>query len=430
MTKFKNWRERSAVAVVLPVLVATGLAACGSSSHKTSAPKATPASTATAPAGASNATAAKGTPIVVGTICSCSGPTASLEAKQGRVSQVWAKTVNAAGGINGHPVQMIVKDDGNNAATALQDAKALVQDHVIAIVGDNSEQDGSWASYIAQQGIPVVGGQNVTGPYLTSPDFFPSGTQLPLATASIVSLAKQAGRKHFALVYCAELPVCAQLVPLAQNPAKAQGMAFSTAKVSATAPSDAAPCLQLRSEGVDSIYVADAPPVVEKFIDDCAQQGYTPQNVNNIASASNSWLSDSRLGGTLLVGTNANPFDTSTPAVQTFYAALNKYAPGLTKSQQFSYPDLFAWTGGLLFQAAAKAGNIGPSSTPADVKKGLYALKNETLGGLAPPLNFTPGKPSLVPCYFTDKMEGGKFVSLNGNKPTCVSAAQIKTLLG
>jgi branched-chain amino acid transport system substrate-binding protein len=62
------------------------------------------------------------------------------------------------------------------------------------------------------------------------------------------------------------------------------------------------------------------------------------------------------------------------------------------------------------------------------VKKGLYALKNETLGGVAPPLTFTPAKPAFIPCYFTEQVKGGKFASLNGNKPTCLTAAQSTAL--
>ena len=40
------------------------------------------------------------------------------------------------------------------------------------------------------------------------------------------------------------------------------------------------------------------------------------------------------------------------------------------------------------------------------------------------PLNFTPGKPAFIPCWFTEQVKGGKFTSLNGNKPTCLTAAQ------
>jgi hypothetical protein len=68
------------------------------------------------------------------------------------------------------------------------------------------------------------------------------------------------------------------------------------------------------------------------------------------------------------------------------------------------------------------------TSTAADVKKGLYDLKNETLGGLAPPLNFTPGKPAFANCYFTFKVENGQYVSLNNGHSNCVTGDALTKL--
>jgi branched-chain amino acid transport system substrate-binding protein len=84
------------------------------------------------------------------------------------------------------------------------------------------------------------------------------------------------------------------------------------------------------------------------------------------------------------------------------------------------------WAGGQLFAAAAKAAKLTPTSTPADVKKGLYALKGDTLDGIAPPLTFTPGKPAFPACYFAAEISGGKFQPANGDaKPTCADAATL-----
>ena len=342
----------------------------------------------------------------------------------------WAQSVNAAGGINGHQVSMTVLDDAGNPATALQDAKQLVeQDHIIALVGEFSLADGSFASYLAGAGIPVVGGISPEASFLTNPDFYPSGSQLVMQTLGTFTLAKAAGKKHIGVLYCAESPICAQLVPLADGAAKLNGLAITTQKVSSTAPSYTANCLSLKSAGVDSLFVGANTTVVQKVTDACAQQGYKPQTVSETSTFSNALFSDSNLNGSLLSGYNANPYDSSIPAVAQFQAAVNKYSPGLTSQPQYNYDVIGPWAGGELFQAAAKAADITPSSTGADVKKGLYALKNETLGGLSGPLNFTPGKPAFVPCYFTEQLKAGKLVSLDGNKATCLTATQAAALL-
>jgi branched-chain amino acid transport system substrate-binding protein len=361
-------------------------------------------------------------------ICSCSGPEAANEAATGTVIQAWAKYVNAHGGINGYPVDVIVKDDDLNPALSVREAKELVtEDHIVAMVGETSQVDTAWANYIEKDGVPVVGGISQEPPFLTNPDFFPSGAQ-DAQVIGIAALTKLAGKTRLDVLYCAESPICAQVVPVTQAAANLFGLKFSAAKILATAPSYAAPCLAARGAGVNAMWVADASPVVLRFVAACVQQGYNPQQVGEIPSATNAWLTDKDVSGMLLTGPNANPFDPSLPAVKTFQDALDKYAPGLVGSTSFAWGTILPWSGGMLFEAAAKAAHLTPSSTPADVKRGLYALRNETLDGLAPPLNFAPGTPKFVPCYFTEEVRAGRFASLSGGKPTCLRSAQAKSL--
>jgi branched-chain amino acid transport system substrate-binding protein len=184
----------------------------------------------------------------------------------------------------------------------------------------------------------------------------------------------------------------------------------------------------MKGHGVDTLMFASNAPTIQHVVADCAQQGYKPTVVGIINSFTNQNVTDPNLNGMLLTGINANVFDPSRPAVAQFQAAMNKVAPGYLTSSAAASDTIFGWAGGMLFEAAAKAGNVGPNSTPADVKKGLYALHDETLGGLAPPLTFTPGKPTFVPCYFAATVTSGKFVSLYGNKPICLTGAEKATL--
>jgi branched-chain amino acid transport system substrate-binding protein len=407
------------------VLASAALGACGSSSTKSSVAGSTSASRS---GGTESTPSVSGSGITIGTICSCSGPHAATFSNNGKVVQAWAASVNAAGGLNGHPVKVIVEDDGGDAARALEAAKQLVADHVIAIVGETSTADQSFASYVAAQGIPVIGGLSAEAPFLTNPDFYPSGTQIAVTTVSQGALARGAGKAHFGIAYCAESPVCAQIDPLGKAAAALYGLKYSSQKISATAPSYTAPCRQFKDAGVDALYVVDDSAIVTRFVDACAQQGYKPLVVTESTSIDATALKDPTQVGSLATAQNANPYDTSLPAVAAFQAALKKYVPGVVGGPSFSFGLMFPWAGAELFEAAAKAGQLTPSSTPADVKKGLYALRNETLGGLAPPLTFTAGKPAFVACYFTEKVQGGTLASTNGDKPACLGAAQLKAL--
>jgi len=181
--------------VLLCVLAAVTVSACGSSSSSNSSATASKSASTS-----SGAAAATGPAIKLGFICSCSGPEASAIGSTGKVIQAWAKYVNAGGGINGHPVSVTVMDDGENPATSLQDAKALVtQDHIVAMAGEESFVDSSWASYIQKAGIPVVGGITFEAPFLSNPDFYPSGTTVVVGTVAIAVEAKALGLTHLGM---------------------------------------------------------------------------------------------------------------------------------------------------------------------------------------------------------------------------------------
>jgi branched-chain amino acid transport system substrate-binding protein len=409
---------RTVVAVVAALVAATAVGCGGSKGEKSSATAAAkPAATAAPRANVS------GDPIVVGSICSCSGLFAAFLGRTPDVLKAWEQHTNGTGGINGHPVKVITVDDANNPAKGLAGVKKLIEtDKVVAIVGQESLTSATWEKYVAAKGVPVLGGQPIDKPFMTNPDFFASGTTLPVTLFGELSMTKAAGKKKLGLFYCAEAPVCALLEPILAGLGKQLGLEVEGAKVSSTAPSYAAPCLAFKQKGVDALFAALNSDLVPRVVDACAQQGYRPLSVASTPTTQRSWLGDDNLDGSLIAGTNALYTDTSVPGVKTFIGALDQYVPGLTKDPQFNAPLLYPWAGGELFAAAAAKAKLTPSSTPADVKRGLYALKDETLDGISPPLNFVKGKPAFPTCYFPQRIEGGQFKASGGGEPVCLDA--------
>jgi branched-chain amino acid transport system substrate-binding protein len=337
------------------------------------------------------------------------------------VIQAWASYTNANGGINGHPVKVLTADDGGDPAKSLEAVKKLVEtDKVMAIVGQQSLADAAWEKYVTDKGIPVVGGIVLEPTYLTSASFYPSGSTLPLMLYGVLEQAQKAGKKKLGLFYCAESPVCAQLEPILKGLGQLAGVEVVSQKTSSTAPNYTAPCLAFEQDDVDSLFIAMSSTLVPNIIDACAKQGFTPLNIASGGTTSGEWTKNPNLVGTTVSATNAVYTDDSIPAVKEFLTALDDYAPGLTEDPQFSYPLINPWAGGQLFKAAAEKAKLGPDSTPEDVKKGLYALKDETLDGLAPPLTFTEGKPAFPACYFAAEITEDGYAPLDGNaEPTC-----------
>ncbi|KLL11172.1 MULTISPECIES: ABC transporter substrate-binding protein [Protofrankia] len=410
-----NGKRRGAALWALLTAVLVAVAACSSSDSNSG----------------TDAEALSGKPIVLGAICSCSGAQSATLGRLKDVFDTWAKSVNARGGANGYPVKVIIEDDGGDPAKSLRAVKKLVeQDEVVAIVGDSSLVDATWADYVTEKGIPVVGGLSVESPFLTHPDFFITGAPVPVTTVSIWEAAKAAGKKKVGLLYCSETPVCAQLEGLGKAASAIVGdVGIATGKIAATAPDYTAPCLALKDEGVDALFVAHNSEVVPRVTDSCAQQGFTPTVISQTPTLGPSWLGHKGFDGALLSSPTVLYTDESVPAVKEFLDALDTYYPDLRKSQQFTYDTIYPWASGKLFEAAAKAGNLGPDSTSADVKKGLYALKDETLGGIIPPTTFTEGQPAFPTCYFQAAIQGDKVVSLNKGATKCLTETQATQLV-
>jgi branched-chain amino acid transport system substrate-binding protein len=389
--------------------VALAVAGCSSSGGSSSA----------AQGGASGA---GGTPIAIGTIGEYSGPLALADARAG--VEAWADAVNASGGIDGHPVKLYVEDTAGNAATALTDAKSLIDsDHVVAVVGMADNNAATWESYADSRGIPVVGGALTSAiQFLTDPNFFSVAGNILSSFYGVAAEARKLGQKT-ALVYCAETPTCHAAATIEQALGKSLGLSLSyAAGVSASASDFTAQCQAMKDSGAASWTPGLSVSVAQRLAAQCQQDGFIGTLIWPLGTSASSSTGIVAFNGSEYVDSTIGFFVDSTPATEAFHAALVKYEPSVgTASLPLKGTGIAAWASGKLLEAAVKAS--GESDvTSASIKKGLYALKNETLGGLVPPLNFKPGQANLHNCYFTYALQGGKYVQVN-LQPTCVSAS-------
>ncbi len=396
------------------------VAGCGSSS-KTSTSGTTAGSAATS----GGATAPKGSPIKIGFVCTCTGPFASSTANVETPYKAWASSVNASGGINGHPVVVDYKDDAGNPGTSLSEVQSFVSsDHVIAVV-DASNDDAAWASYVSQQNIPVVGTTTSTQPMFTNPDFYPEGQTEDSLFPALIGGAKKLGATNTGLIYCAEAVQCQQgVAPFKQTAAAENVPLVYNASISATAPNYTAQCLAAKQNGVKALFVGDAITVVEKVFSDCDAQGFDPISLQDGENLAPAFLNATTIKSNSIVEVPNLPYFATTPAVAAMNSALDKYFPGFRAKELAELP-MESWVSGQMLEAAAKAGNVGANgSTPtaAQLTAGLNSFNGETLGGLAPPLTFAAGKPHTVDCWYLVTIKGGAFATPYGLAPTCVNS--------
>jgi branched-chain amino acid transport system substrate-binding protein len=374
-----------------------------------------------------SAAGAAGAPIKIGLVCGCSGPLAAAVVDIPAITKAWADSVNAAGGINGHKIDLIYKDDASNPTTSNTIVHTFVEtDHVIAII-DATNNDAAWATYVQQNGVPVVGMDTSTEPYYTNSDFYPEGQTEDSLFSGIIQAVKHAGGTKFALFYCAEAVQCQEGIAPLQAAAKGAGLSVAASlEVSASAPSYTAQCLAAQQAGATVIFTADTQTVDEKIIQDCYTQGYKPKVVIDGEILLPSLTTTAAINQATYFTVPNLPYFVKSPAVTAMNKAIDKYAPGVRKNSTYGELPMEAWISGKMFQAAAAAGHLGANGkapTSSAVIKGLNSLNGATLGGLAPPLSFAAGKPHPVDCWYWAVLKAGKYSTPYGLKPSCQSAS-------
>jgi branched-chain amino acid transport system substrate-binding protein len=407
-------RLKIVLAIAAVLTAVASVSACSSSSSSSAA--------AGAVSGASSESSqggvASGSPITVGVECSCSGPFGADLSQAWSVVQAWQKSVNAAGGLDGHQVVLVEKDNGSVAGAALTDAETLISAKVDAII-DLDILDEVWEKPVSAAKIPVIGGNFSSPSYYQDPDWYPSGQTNDSITYSVAATAKKAGATSLADFYCAESVQCQESVPLIKAAGQSVGVpVVYSASIAATAPNYTAQCIAAKQAGVTAVFIGDSISVIARVASDCSQQGYNPVYVTEGTGFTNQALTATGLKDRLWSSYPIVPYFSSEPAVTDMNAAVDKYFPGLRDNSADTWSEVAAqaWTAGLLFaQAVKSAGVTAPQAvSPAVITSGLDKVSNDTLGGFSPPLNFTAGKTHTVDCWYTGRVQNGKASQVGG----------------
>lgn len=97
-------------------------------------------------------------PYKIGAVIDVSGPAASLGVPQKNTLEMLAADLNAKGGINGRPVELIILDNKTNETEAVLAAKRLIdQDKVLVILGcSTSGTSLAMIDTVQRSGVPMI----------------------------------------------------------------------------------------------------------------------------------------------------------------------------------------------------------------------------------------------------------------------------------
>jgi branched-chain amino acid transport system substrate-binding protein len=357
--------------------------------------------------------------IVLGNVGDYTGAYASATVPARQALMVWAKWTNAHGGLNGHPVKVISMDDAGDASQSLTDVKTLVeQDHVLAFV--DNELPTTLAgdeTYLAQQEIPTIGGDLSSPEWFSDPYLFPQGTSLlPSFTASLKEGAVH-GLKKMGILYCAEDPECQELSQLLGKEATSYGVtAVYSGSYSLTNPSFTAQCLEAKKSGAQYLLLLGGYPSLKAAATNCSQQGYNPIWGSGSAGTQASMVSDSSFQDFIGIQGVFPWVDSYTKAQKEFHTAMKQDASGV----QLSGYSALGWAGAEILTAVS--GDLTAKPTTSEILQGLSTIKNDTFGGLTPPLTFNANAaPAAANCYYVLTIKKHHFVDPYNGKYRCVS---------
>jgi branched-chain amino acid transport system substrate-binding protein len=408
---------------------ASGAPATGSGSagaHDTSAGAAEPAgptttsSTRTGPAVEAGQSAAPSVAdksvVKVGTVGSFSGVLGAVTSAAPKVLGAWVAASNARGGLNGHPIKLIVGDDQGDPSTALTLTRRMVEsDKVLALVGNvNLFGFPQIEQYLRGKNIPMIGGDAVDPGWSTSPITFPVS---PSGAVQVIKGFKKfvdEGSHKLAMFYCIEVAtLCSYLHEEAQK-SEVGPYLVQSYQVSLVAPSYTSQCLRMKQAGIEVLFLIMDTAGAARAAQDCANQGYRPKLVLGALDATKDMPGIAALRAAFVPGATVSPGATGIPALQRYHDSMAVYGPNLGDSGF----GLLGWAAGELLGVVGQ--NLTDSPTSEELFTNLWKVRNEDLGGLTVPFTFSKRKPAEVKqCVFIWGTADGKFTAPQGSKLSC-----------
>lgn len=333
-----------------------------------------------------------GQPITLMVASDLSSPAAIPEVPTGAEARVAA--LNAAGGIDGHQVRLIVCDDNNPSPTAC--ARRAVAAHVAAVVGS---QSAGINPILLANGIAQVGNAPFVADDYTAPNSFPLFGFVTASGAIIKVLAAEGCKRIAPLVLSGESAGEDANRYLHLVEASTPGVTvLPEIPVPFGLPDLSAQLAKAASDGSDCIAGVLFSSDTAKILQEAKEQGVTEKFAFGQSSLPQMLVT--QLKGDAEGVFEAGAFrslSSDNPAIEQFKTDMARYQP----RAELSNLSINSWAAVKLFQiAAGKALRRFHAINAATIYKTMRTLSNVDLGVCAP-ISFThpgalPGAPRVV----------------------------------
>jgi len=354
------------------------------------------------------------------------GPLGTISGPAPPAIRAWVADVNSRGGLGGHPVRVIMVDDGGDPARAQSAVRQMVEkDHVIAMLYPYAI--GTLVPvlpYLEEKGIPVLGqmGAETLADY-SAAVFQPfMGADKGTAWGFVNAVLAQTDKRKLGILWCREVAACALVKDGIKKITPYQGEeVVYDAQISFAQPDYTAEVLRAQQAGVEILMTFADIATVNRVAQSSHRQNYHPvlSATHNMQHTEALNYADELDG--LLTYSRIPPYNS--PQMAPYVRAMRTYQPKAPLGELGGA----AYVTGQLLEAKI-APLLDDDPTPAEITEAMYTLKNETLGGLLPPITFPRQKDRsevnlcVIPVTFKDKKfltpRGEAFICAPGWKPT------------
>jgi branched-chain amino acid transport system substrate-binding protein len=347
------------------------------------------------------------------------GPLGTISGPAAPAIRAWVADVNSRGGLAGHPVRVILADDGGDPARAQAVVRQMVErDKVVAFLYPYAI--GTLVPvlpYLEEKGIPVLGqmGAETLADYSTAV-FQPfMAADKGTAWGFMLSLAAQTEKKKIGILWCREVAACALVKDGIRKLSGYKGLeVVYDAQISFAQPDYTAEVLRAQQAGVEILMTFADIATVNRVAQSSHRQNYHPiQSATHNMQHSEALNYADELDG-LLTYSRIPPFNS--PKMAPYMKAMRTYQPKAPIGELGGA----AYVMGQLLEAKV-APLLDDDPSPAEITEAMYTLKNETLGGLLPGITFPRQKDrsTVNLCVISVTFKDKKFLTPTGETFTC-----------
>jgi branched-chain amino acid transport system substrate-binding protein len=337
---------------------------------------------------------------------------------------MWVRFINAAGGLRGHPVTLIVYDDGGDPARhRAQVQEAVEQRKAVAFLMNGEALTGQGSvDYINRKRVPIIGQTSGEGNWVyESPMYFPQASNAePLARSLAPAFARQLvpkGKAKLATLVCVEAGGCNDFDRIVAEEAPRVGFQHVyRGRGSIAQPDYTAECLAARNAEAQVFFVALDQNSVGRVATACGRQGYRPTFALYGPAVLEAQKDDPNLAGAVAMSNVVPYFQTGTPATDEYQAALKAFGQGVSRGIQ---GPVVGWVAGKLLERAGA--QLSEPPTSESILSGLWAIQADTLGGMTQPLTFRKDQPAEPKgCWFDMAIDNGRWTSPDNSALHCL----------